>query len=74
MKQLRISDIIRKLQEVKSKHGNLKCVASIDEEGNAFHKVIFHPTPMNVEFEGNRDQFGQFLDDDEINVNCVCIN
>ena len=68
MKQLTINEVIKRLQEVKSKHGNLKCVASIDDEGNAFNKVIFHSTPMNV----NKD--GEFIDDFEKNVNCVCIN
>ena len=68
IKQLTINEVIKRLQEVKSKHGNLKCVASIDDEGNAFNKVIFHPTPMNV------NQAGEFIDDDEKNVNCVCIN
>ena len=67
MKQLTVNEVIKRLQEVKSKYGNLKCVASIDDEGNAFNKVIYHATPMNVEG-------GEFIDDDEKNVNCVCIN
>ena len=65
MKQLKISQVIKLLQEAKKKVGNLPCVASIDDEGNQFVDVIFAPTPMRV-------VDGEFESDD--NPNCICIN
>ena len=67
MKQLTINEVIKRLKEVKSKYGNLKCVASIDDDGNAFTQVIFHATPMQL------DKDNEFISDTE-KINCVCIN
>ena len=67
MKQLTINEVIKRLQEVKSKHGNLKCVASIDDEGNAFNPIIFHPTPMQL------NKNNEFISDED-GFNCVCVN
>ena len=66
MTQLKISEVIKGLQEVKAKYGNLKCVASIDDEGNAFNSVIFHATPMRL------NKNNEFVSNDK--ANCVCIN
>jgi len=38
-KQYKISDLIKRLQEQKDKHGDLKVEMSIDEEGNAYHPL-----------------------------------
>ena len=67
MKQLTISDVIKRLKEVKSKHGNIKCISSIDDEWIGFVTVIFHATPMNM----NKDC--EFVSDTK-GINSVCIN
>ena len=67
MEQLKIDDVIKRLKEVKSKHGNLKCISSIDDENNAFTPVIFHATPMNM------DKDCEFVSDTK-GINSVCIN
>tara|TARA_R100000458_G_scaffold47797_1_gene46666 strand:+ start:325 stop:546 length:222 start_codon:yes stop_codon:yes gene_type:complete len=73
MKRLKISQVIKLLQKAKKEFGDLPCVTSIDDEGNAFNDVIFAPTPMRIDEEGDAYNVdGQFEGDD--NPNCICIN
>jgi len=44
MKPVKISRLIRNLKEIMEEHGDLTCVFSIDDEGNAFHPVYWDPT------------------------------
>ena len=68
MKQLTIKEVIAILQNTLKKSGNLPCVYSIDDEGNAYEKVLFCGTPMNL------DKDLEFIDDDETKANVICIN
>ena len=68
MKQLTLRQVIEQLQRVLKEKGNLPCVYSIDDEGNAYEDVIFCGTPMNLDNDNN------FIDDDVKNSNCICIN
>jgi len=41
---MKISRIIKDLTNIMKKYGDLDCVYTIDEEGNAYHKVYFRPS------------------------------
>ena len=66
IEQKKISDVIKRLQEVMKQHGNLPCVYACDEEGNSYSHVYYDATP------GTFDD-GDF-DVDSNNINAVCIN
>ena len=41
-----LSEYIKKCQSFLEEHGDLECVYSADDEGNAFHKVNYAATLM----------------------------
>lgn len=65
----KISDLIKNLEYIKEKHGDLPCYYSTDDEGNSYKPVFFEPSIGN--YYG-----GEFadLDDNDDNINAVCIN
>ena len=45
---MKISEMIKNLQEFMNEHGDLDCWYAIDDEGNAFHPVSYNPSLMCV--------------------------
>ena len=43
---MKISELMHNLRQIKKQYGDLECIYSIDDEGNDFHEVHYHPTPM----------------------------
>ena len=41
---MKLSRIIKDLTNIMKKYGDLECVYTIDEEGNAYHKVYYRPS------------------------------
>lgn len=41
---MKISDMIKNLQEFMAKNGDLECWYAVDDEGNAYHEVYFKPS------------------------------
>lgn len=41
---MKISEMIKNLEEFKAEHGNLDCWYATDDEGNEFHEVYFDPS------------------------------
>lgn len=46
---MKISEMIKNLQEFMNECGDLDCWYAIDDEGNAYHPVNYEPTMMCVE-------------------------
>jgi len=71
MKPVKISRLIKNLQEILEERGDLNLVYSIDDEGNAFNYVYWDPT-VGYYIDG------EFLTEDQDNgvgmENVVCIN
>lgn len=64
-------DIVKNNPEV----GSYKCIYSVDDEGNSYHKVLYTPTVMKVESFDN-----QYLEIEDrkptgrLKGNALCIN
>ena len=86
MKPTKISRLIKNLQEILEEHGDLMCVYSIDEEGNAFHPVYWDPTMGRYNMRDHEylseDDFKEMLEEGDTYVTSernefekvVCIN
>ena len=46
---MKISEMIKNLQEFMNEHGDLKCWYAIDDEGNAYHPVFYKPSTMYID-------------------------
>ena len=53
---MKITELMHNLRQMKKKYGDLECIYSIDDEGNDFHPVHFHPTPMKRSVDGYRSE------------------
>lgn len=49
---MKISEMIKNLQEFIEEHGDLDCYYAGDDEGNGYHEVYYSPTLMYVDDEG----------------------
>jgi hypothetical protein len=77
MEARKISEVIQILQEIEKQWGDLNCVYSIDEEGNAFEKVYYHPTVGKLD-DRDFSNLNSFKDRNEFDnatgETVVCIN
>jgi len=76
---MKLSKMIQNLKEVMIEHGDLECIYSIDDEGNAFHEV--HHIPSVGYFKDDefyiKDDLEELFDIDvprNAKINVVCIN
>jgi hypothetical protein len=73
-----LDELIYRLQEIRKQHGgNLEVVYSKDDEGNAFHEVVYSPT-VGYHLAGTDEwvsegEFAEFFDEPP-KINAVCIN
>ena len=66
---MKLDRLIVELKVIRKAYGNLPIVYSIDDEGNAFHPVIFSPTLMELDTDMELVDYK-----DPENPNCICIN
>jgi len=73
---IKLSDMIKNLTAMEKKYGDLPCIYSSDDEGNAHQGVYYSPTPILIEDMGMH--YLEVVDNDvEANnttPNAVCIN
>lgn len=50
---MKISEMIKNLEEFKAEYGDLDCWYATDDEGNAYHEVYFDPSFRYVDDEGD---------------------
>ena len=50
---MKISGMIKNLQEFKRQHGDLNCWYAVDDEGNEHHEVFWPPSLYYVDDDGN---------------------
>lgn len=49
---MKISEMIKNLQEFMEEYGDLDCWYAVDDEGNAYHEVYFEPSFRYVDEDG----------------------
>ena len=50
---MKLSEVIKNLNKAKKQYGDLECIYSRDDEGNAFRDIHFTPTPMKKDSDGD---------------------
>lgn len=72
---MNLKNYIESLNQFKKEYGNLEIVYAVDDEGNAFNKVLFAPTLG--QFDNGKFISSQDFSDLKIsknNINSICIN
>jgi hypothetical protein len=70
---MKASELIKTLETLKNKYGDLDLVYSVDEEGNYFNHIAFDA------YAGYYDS-GEFTPvggddwDEDLNINAICVN
>ncbi len=83
MKPVKISRLIKNLQNILEEHGDLSCVYAIDEEGNGFDLIYWDPS-LGMFNERQRDylsldEYNQLKEENQLwypdkSEKVVCIN
>ena len=69
---MKISEMIKNLEEFKAEYGDLDCWYATDDEGNDYHKVYYSPSLCYVDSD---DDIYTSIDDDidEEDLRKICI-
>ena len=73
---MKISEMIKNLQEFMEEHGDLDCWYATDDEGNGYQMVSYDPTLMYVnEYDDvfGQDAYDEADDDDREDLTPICI-
>ena len=54
---MKISEMIKNLQQFMEWHGDIECYYAIDDEGNAYRPVYYTPSKYYVDADGDVMQF-----------------
>ena len=49
---MKVSEMIKNLEEFKAEYGDLDCWYATDDEGNAYHEVYFDPSFRYIDEDG----------------------
>lgn len=70
---MKLSEYIKKLEELQKKHGDVTIIYATDSEGNDYCEVQFNPSACRFDADDSENvEFWQ--KDHQIKVNAVCIN
>jgi hypothetical protein len=70
---MKLTEYIKKLEEILQTHGDCKVIYAIDDEGNHFDNVHFDPSPCRFD-EDDKEGVEFWHQDQQVKVNAVCIN
>jgi hypothetical protein len=65
---MKISEMIRNLQDVAYKYGDLECWYAVDDEGNAYRPVYYEPSIYYVNAYGDMFQEEDLDGEDEEDI------
>lgn len=72
---MKISEMIKNLQEFMVEHGDLECWYSEDDEGNAYHPIYFTPSKYYVDEDYGVRQLEdiEYCEEDVEDYEAICI-
>lgn len=73
---MKISEMIKNLQEFAFKHGDVDCYYATDDEGNNYCEVHFSPSLMYVNEYGDvfgQNDYDETDEDDREDLTPICI-
>ena len=63
---MKISEMIKNLEEFKAEHGDLDCWYAVDDEGNGYQRVYYDPSLYYVNEDGEmyrEEDLEEYLED-----------
>ena len=72
---MKISEMIKNLQEFMADHGDIECYYSVDDEGNAYHPVYYAPSKYYVDEDGEVYQLEdiEYNEEDVEDYEPICV-
>lgn len=72
---MKISEMIKNLQDFEAKHGDVDCYYAVDDEGNAYHPVYFKPSKyyFNEEYGVIQEEDFEYYELHMSDVEPICI-
>ena len=73
---MKISEMIKNLQEFMAEHGDIDCYYAVDDEGNAYHEVYFSPSFRYVNEYGDvysQEDLDEEDEEDKKDFKPICI-
>lgn len=73
---MKISDMIKNLQDFKDEHGDIECWYAEDDEGNAYHEVLYDPSMYYIDEDGTVYTSVEDVEDCDLDiedVRAICI-
>lgn len=72
---MKISEMIKNLQEFMAEHGDIECWYAVDDEGNAYHPVYYTPSLYYANEDGDVYQNLEEFDPDDYveDMKQICI-
>lgn len=62
---MKVSEMIKGLQEFMADHGDLECWYAVDDEGNAYRKLYYAPSKYYVNDDNDVKQLEDIVYDEE---------
>ena len=62
---MKVSEMIKNLQEFMAENGDIDCYYAKDDEGNGYYKVYYEPTLMYVDEDGEAYSIKSIEEDKE---------
>lgn len=62
---MKVSEMIKGLQEFMADHGDLECWYAVDDEGNAYRKLYYTPSKYYVNDDDDVKQLEDIVYDEE---------
>lgn len=74
---MKVSEMIKNLQEFMEVHGDLECYYAIDDEGNAYHPVYYDPSMYYLDEYGDniyhQEDWDETDEEDRENWTHICV-
>ena len=68
---MKVSEMIKNLQEFMEEYGDLDCYYAVDDEGNAYHEVYYDPSFRYIDADGVVYHDKEDLEECEIDIEDV---
>lgn len=72
---MKVSEMIKNLQDFMTENGDLECWYSVDDEGNAYHKLYYAPSKyyVNEDDEVRQLEDIEYFEEDIEDYEAICI-
>lgn len=67
---MKVSEMIKNLQEFMEENGDLDCYYAVDDEGNEYNEIYYNPSKYYINEDGNVMQL-EDLEEEELRIEDV---